>query len=365
MKKVLFLANHFITLYRFRDELIQRLVSNGYKVYLSLPEAKENKYFADMGCKIIPTDIDRRGVNPLKDIKLICDYRRIISKVNPDIILSYTIKPNIYGACVSGKLGYRQICNITGTGGMFLKKSFVSMIATFLYRYSLKKSYKVFFQNCGDRDLFVKRKMVGGNWDILPGSGVNLQRYKYLPLPETDKLKFIYIGRIMNIKGIDEYLECANRIKHLYPNTVFYIAGWIEEKNYMDTIREYSKEGIVKYLGFRKDIDELIQKCHCTILTSHGGEGVPNVLLESAACGRVCITSRVDGAKDVVDDGKTGYMFEAGNSDELVECVEKFITLDRKKRNEMGLAGRRKVESEFSRDIVTEKYLSEIESCLN
>ena len=158
-KRILFLANHFITLYSFRKEMINEMVKQGHELYLSLPKSDENKYFEDLGCHIVETEIDRRGVNPIKDLKLICFYRKMIPQVNPDIIFSYTIKPNIYGTMVSnGK--YKQVCNITGTGATFLKRTFVSTICEILYKLSIKKCYKVFFQNTGDRDFFIKEGLV-------------------------------------------------------------------------------------------------------------------------------------------------------------------------------------------------------------
>jgi len=361
MKKILFLANHFITLYSFRKELITKLVNDGHDVYLSLPESEDNKYFADMGCKIVPTEIDRRGVNPVKDMKLISFYRKMIPEVKPDIIFSYTIKPNIYGAIASnGK--YRQVCNVTGTGATFLKKSLVSEIAKLLYRISFRRCYKVLFQNRGDRDFFIKNKLVSDNYDLIPGSGCNLEEHVYTAMPDADVIRFIFIGRVMKLKGIDEYLSAAKLIKQKYPNTEFLIAGWNEEEEYKTIVGEYHSEGIVNYIGFRKDIGEWIKKSHCTVLPSHGGEGVPNVLLESAATGRVCIGSKISGTMDVIEDGKTGFLFETGNSESLAQMMEKVILLSEEERIDMGLSGRVKVEKEFDRQIVIEKYLSELEN---
>ena len=164
----------------------------------------------------------------------------------------------------------------------------------------------------------------------------------------------------MKLKGIDEYLKCAEIIKAKYPNVEFLIAGWNEEETYVDIVRQYEERGLVKYIGFRKDIDEWIGRCHCTILPSHGGEGVPNVLLESAATGRVCIASRIAGSSDVVVDGETGYLFEAGNADALIEKVEQFLTLSEEQRAEMGKRGRERVEKEFDRNIVINAYLAEL-----
>ena len=357
--KVLFLAQHFITLYSFRNELIQRLVNEGYDVYLSLPESEDNKHFLDMRCHIVSTRIDRRGVNPIKDLELINFYRKMIPQVNPDIIFSYTIKPNIYGCLVTNHTKYRQICNITGTGATFLENNLISKICKCLYKMFVKHCYKVFFQNSGDREMFIKNGLVGDNWDMLPGSGVNLQQFTVAPLPDKNEVNFIFIGRVMKVKGIDEFLEAAKRTKEKYPNANFYIAGFIEEGEYKEKVASYSNA--VVPLGFVKDIKEEIKKCHCTILPSLGGEGVPNVLLESAAMGRICIGSRIPGTKDVIEDGKTGYLFEAGNVVGLVKAIEKVMELTTEERIAMGLAGRTKVEHNFNREIVVQKYMDEVE----
>ena len=364
-KRILFLAQHFITLYSFRSELIERLCKEGHDVYLSLPVSDNNKYFEKLGCKIVPTEIDRRGVNPVKDLKLIAFYKKMIPKIDPDIIFSYTIKPNVYGTIATNgkkrKNGqpFRQVCNVTGTGGTFFEDNLVAKICRILYRHSVRKCYKVFFQNMADRDMFIKNGMVKDNWDMLPGSGVNLEQFKLSPLPEGETVNFIFIGRVMKLKGIDEFLEAAKRTKEKYPNTNFFIAGCIEERKYKDKVASYGDAVIP--LGFVKDIVVEIKKCHCTILPSHGGEGVPNVLLESAAMGRICIGSRIPGTEDVIDDEKTGYLFETGNVESLLAAIDKVMLLNSISRRAMGLAGRAKVEKEFNREIVIQKYMNEIE----
>lgn len=361
-KRILFLANHFITLYSFRKEVINAMVRQGHELYLSLPKSDENKYFEGLGCHIIETEIDRRGVNPIKDIRLILFYKKMIPQVNPDIIFSYTIKPNIYGTLVSnGK--YRQVCNITGTGATFLKRSLVSSICEVLYKLSIKRCYKVFFQNTGDRDFFIKERLVKNNYAMLPGSGCNLQQHIFKPLPEGNEIRFIFIGRVMKLKGIDQYLQAAEIIRKKYPNTKFFIAGWNEQPDYMRLVEEAQKAGWVEYIGFRKDIDQWIEKCHCTILPSHGGEGVPNVLLESAATGRICIGSKINGTMDVIENGKNGYLFNTGDGMDLARQIEKFILLSPEKRSAMGKAGREKVEHEFDRRIVINAYMNEVDNC--
>lgn len=358
-KKILFLANHFITLFSFRKELIGKLVHDGYEVYLSIPEDKDH-YFENLGCHVILTEIDRRGVNLKNDIKLIAFYKKIILQINPDIIFSYTIKPNIYGCLASGKK-FKQVCNITGTGGTFLKENALAKICKVLYRCSIRKCYKVFFQNKGDRDYFIKNNLVYNNYEMLPGSGCNLEEYPYQTMPDDEVTRFIFIGRVMKLKGIDEYLEAAQIIKAKYPNTEFLIAGWNEETKYKKIVADYQSRNIVDYIGFRNDIGVWIRKCHCTVLPSHGGEGIPNVLLESAASGRACIGSKISGTIDVIDDGKTGYLFEPGSAISLAQQIERFLNLSAKEKAAMGRAARRKVETEFDRQIVIEAYMKEIE----
>lgn len=364
-KRVLFLAQHFITLYSFRRELIERLCKEGHEVFLSLPDSEENEYFIDLGCKIIPTKVDRRGINPINDFKLILFYKKIIPQIDPDVIFSYTIKPNVYGSMVTNRVKrkngkkYKQVCNITGTGGTFLTNNIVARICRILYRLSVKKCYKVYFQNSGDRDMFVSRKMICDNWDMLPGSGVNITQFNVLPLPEDDAINFIFIGRVMKLKGIDEYLEAAKRIRNEFSNVHFYIAGFIEEGDYKERIASYGDA--VTPLGFIKDIGSEISKCHCTVLPSHGGEGVPNVLLESAAMGRICIGSRIPGTEDVIEDGKTGYLFTVGDVDELADAIKKVVNMSSEERTKMGIEGRIKVEKEFNREIVIQKYIEEVE----
>lgn len=357
--KILFLSNHFITLYSFRKELINELSKN-HEVFISAPKDDRNEYFINLGCKMIDTPIERHGMNPLKDLKIITTYKKIIKDIKPDIIFSYTIKPNIYGAIASNSLKYKQVANITGTGGTFLKKSLASYISKFLYRISIKKTYKVFFQNDGDLEYFKKNKMIKDNYALLPGSGVNLEQHTVKGYPDDNKINFIFIGRVMGIKGIMQYLDCAKYIKEKYPDTEFYIAGFVDDEKYDTVIKEYHEKNIINYLGFQDNISEWIEKCHCTILPSIGGEGVPNVLLESAATGRVCIGSRIPGTDRVIDDGVTGYLFEKGNSKELIQKVENFLNLSHEEKKNMGLKGRQKVEKEFDRQIVVKAYLDEL-----
>ncbi|WP_211274497.1 glycosyltransferase family 4 protein [Paenibacillus oryzae] len=362
MSKIMILSNHFITLYNFRRELIKRLIEEGNEVIISMPNFIENKYFIEMGCKIYNTDVDRRGINPIKDAYQLIRYLVLIKKINPDIILSYTIKPNIYGGIASRITRKKQISNITGTGATFLSDNFINKIAKIMYKFSLKNSYKVLFQNNGDKDFFISQKIVKDNYRVIPGSGVNLSDYQLTPLPSIEnEINFIFIGRVMKIKGIEEYLNCALNLKKTYPKANFYIAGFIEESQYSQIINDYHVKGIVQYIGFQKNIKQWIEKCHCTILPSHGGEGVPNALLESAAMGRICVASNIHGSREVIDDNKTGFLFEARNADDLFKKIQMLIELDSSSLAAMGRLAREKMEQQFDRQIIINTYLNEID----
>ena len=360
-KTVLFLSNHFITLYNFRRELIARLLQRGHRVVLAMPEMEENQYFRDLGCEIIPTPMSRRGMNPRQDLHLLRQYRAIMRQVKPDVIFSYTIKPNVYGCMASNALGLRQVCNITGTGATFIHGGLLAAVVHTLYRMSLPRCYKVFFQNSGDRDYFQAHRMVRGNWELLPGSGVNLEQHALTPMPDDREIRFIYIGRVMAVKGIEQYLDAAKAIRAAHPETRFYMAGFIEEERYRPVIEQYQAEGVVDFLDFQKDIDRWIRHCHCTVLPSMGGEGVPNVLLESAATGRVCIASDINGCREAVSDGVTGWLFPAGDSAALIDRCERLLALSAQERAQMGLRGREKMEREFDREIVISRYIREAE----
>lgn len=361
-KTVLFLSNHFITLYAFRRELIERLLAHGHRVVLSMPADEQNAYFRNLGCEIIDTPMSRRGLNPVEDLKLLRRYKKIMLAVQPDIIFSYTSKPDIYGSMASNALGFKQVCNITGRGNALAYDNLLAATVRALYRASIRNCYKVFFQNADDRDYFLRHGIVKENWALIPGSGVNLKQHTLAPMPDDGEIRFLYVGRIMRVKGIDQLLDCAVAVRRRHPNTRFYLAGWIEQDEYKDRLARYQEQGYIEYLGFQKDVDNWIRRCHCTVLPSHGGEGVPNAVLESAAAGRACIVSDVPGSRDAVEDGVTGYLFEAGSSAALIEKAERFLALTKEERERMGLAGHEKAAREFDRELVIDAYLREVEA---
>jgi len=358
MRKVLILVNHDVVIYNFRKELVERLLKDGYDVFISSPYGERIDELKKMGCKYIEADISRHGTNVIDELKLLLYYKKLMKQIKPDVVLSYTIKPNIYGgmACRFSNIPY--IANITGLGTAVENEGIMQKVSVVLYKIAFKKINCLFFQNTENQQFFLYKNIVVDKHRLIPGSGVNLEHFNLMDYPPDETIDFVYISRIMKEKGIDQYLEAAECIRGKYPNTRFHILGFCEEA-YEDQLKVM--KGIVEYHGMQRDIRVFLEKCHCTIHPTYYPEGMSNVLLESAACGRPLITTNRSGCREIVDDGVNGFIIEQQNSQDLIEKIEKFIGLSYEEKRNMGLAGRAKVEREFDRRIVVEAYAEEIE----
>ena len=364
MRKVLILTNSINGIYNFRRELIEELINKGYNVIISSPRDIRCSYFKKIGCQLVETSINRRGTNPIADFKLIINYYRLVKKVKPDVVLTYTIKPNIYGGVVCRVLGIPYLTNITGLGTAVENRGFLQYITVFLYRIALKRAKCVFCQNKENLDFMVKNSIIANRYKLVPGSGVNLEYYRLMEYPDDSTIHFLFISRIIKEKGIDQYLEAAKYIKKRYPNTTFHIIGSCEQ-DYVEKLNDMERKGIIIYHGRQNDIRKFHKISHCTIHPTYYPEGMSNVLLESAACGRPVITTNRSGCKEIVDDGINGYLVKQKDSQDLIKKIEKFISLDNGTRKNMGIAAREKVESGFDRNIVVKAYMQEIENCVN
>lgn len=359
MKTVLFLVNHDVVIYNFRKELVERLLQDGFKVYISSPYGERIDDLIAMGCEFIDTPIDRHGTNIIDDYKLILRYKRIIKDIRPDVVLTYTIKPNIYGGIACKSLNTPYIANITGLGTAVENGGIMQKFTTLLYKIAFGRVRCVFFQNTENQQFFIDKKIAINRHKLIPGSGVNLEHFHVLEYPPDDTVEFVFISRIMKQKGIDQYLEAAEHIRGKYPNSRFHICGFCEEE-YEDKLKDMQKRGIIIYHGMLRDIRDILRRTHCTIHPTYYPEGMSNVLLESAACGRPIITTNRSGCREIVDDGINGYIVEQQDSQDLIEKIEKFIALSHEDKKNMGLMGRTKVEKEFDRQIVIDKYLKEL-----
>ena len=363
--KILVLTNSAGGLYHFRSELLETLLGEGYDVFFCVPDIQDAMFvqlLETVGCTYIHTPMSRSGVNPLDDIRLARQYQKVVKEVRPDVILSYTIKPNLYGSFVAARARIPIIMNITGLGSA-LQTGKLKSLVTRMYRYAGKHAAVVFFENKANMDWFLTNRLVAPEKTrLIPGSGVNLEKFRPLPKINDDGVvRFLFIGRIMRDKGIEEYLAAAARIRRQHPDTEFQIVGSYEEERYREWLEGNDD---VRYLGRSDDVREQIREVDCIVHPSYH-EGMSNVLLEGAAMGKPLIASNIPGCREVIDDGVNGFVFEPRCVDDLVDKLERFLSMDRNKWVNMGMKSREKVEREFDRNLVVNAYLEAIEEILS
>ena len=362
---IVVLANSLGGLFSFRKEIVKTLIDKGYYITIVAPPCNDSKgdYFREIGCHVENVNIDRRGTNPLKDLMLIWHYFQVMRMYRPLAVLTYTIKPNVYGGIISRLFHVPQIANITGLGTAIENPGPLQGFATFMYRWGLKKTRRVFCQNQLILD-FCRKKNIGKERVLIPGSGVNLEWHTFQNYPRVGStMKFNFIGRVMRDKGIEEFFEMAKVIRQKYPQTEFHILGRCEE-SYEEQLKELQEKGIVIWDGSVPDVRPFIKDSWATIHPSYH-EGMANVLLETCAAGRPVIACNINGCKEAIDDGINGYVCKVKSVSDLMEKVERFILLPYEQKVQMGLAARNKVEREFDRSLVINAYLEEIMKCTN
>lgn len=358
MMRVMILANFDVGLYQFRRELIEELLKEN-EVIVSLPYGELVEPLKEIGCRFIDTPLERRGMNPLKDIKLYKEYKRLLKAERPDLVITYTIKPNVYGGCACRRLGIPYVANITGLGTAFQNEGILKKLVTAMYKFGLKKAKVVFFENEENRQIFVDEGIVKERvTHRLNGAGVNLEKYRVTEYPQGDKIKFLFMGRVMAEKGIDELFAAMQKLIADGVNCELDVLGGYEE-NYKEKIEKYEMEGWLKYHGFQNDVKPFIEASHCFVLPSWH-EGMANTNLESAASGRPVITSNIHGCLEAVEDGVTGYLCEKQNIDDLYRVMKKMCGLSWSERRIMGLAGRKRMEDVFDK----RKVVRETIKCL-
>ena len=345
--KVMILANNDVGLYQFRKELIEELLKE-HEVIISLPYGDFVKPLEDIGSKFIDTPVDRRGINPIKDLRLFFKYWKILKQEKPDLVITYTIKPNVYGGCACRLMKIPYAVNITGLGTAFENGGMLKKIVTVMNRVSCKKAKVVFFENEGNRQSFIKERIVKeSHTHRLNGAGVNLEKYQIAPYPGGEKVKFLFMGRIMAEKGIDELFEAMLHLVSDGINCELNLLGFYEE-NYKEKIEKYEAEGWLHYYGYQKDVRPYIEESHCFVLPSWH-EGMANTNLECAAMGRPVITSNIHGCLEAIEDGVSGYLCQRQNADDLYRVMKSFSELSYNQQKAMGLAGRKHMEEVFDK----------------
>lgn len=364
-KRILIICNCSSGLNDFRGMLIDELIALNDKVYAIVPPSDlEEELFAEeqlvaRGCELVSIPIDRRGINPLADIKLFSNYRKEISKIKPDLVITYTIKPNVYGgvACRLAKIPYAV--NITGLGTAFENDGLLKKIVTIMNKVACKNAKVVFFENEENRQIFIKERIVReSQTHRLNGAGVNLDKYQVTEYPKGEKIKFLFMGRVMAEKGIDELFEAMKKLIADGVNCELHVLGGYEE-DYKVKIQECENEGWLHYHGYQKDVRPFIKECHCFVLPSWH-EGMANTNLESAASGRPVITSNIPGCLEAVVEGKTGFLVERKNADDLYRVMKKFTELSYEEQKTMGLAGRKHMEETFDKKKVVAETIGSL-----
>lgn len=364
--RILIVANDSSGLQNFRGMLIEQIIKRGHKVAAILPKSDDQfqieaeNQLKKIGCRIYHVAMERRSMNPMKDLKLIMSYKACLKRLNPDLVLTYTIKPNIYMGflCAVRKISYAA--NITGLGSAFQRGELFSEGISLLYRIALNKAKVVFFENQGNLQHMVKKGIVKEKKAcLLNGAGVDTEKFSYMEYPENDKeVEFLFIGRVMREKGIEELLLAMKKLINEGEKCKLSILGILEE-DYLEKIRKYEKEGWLNYYGLQKDIRPYIKKSHCFVLPSWH-EGMANTNLENASSGRPIITSNIHGCMEAVEDGISGYLCESKNVESLYKAIMKFVNLPYEEKKQMGIEGRKLVEKKFDKIQVVNKTMDNL-----
>ena len=357
-KKLMVITNHSYMLWQFRRELIGKLMED-YDVIISTPFVGHEDDFAAMGCTMIETDVDRRGINPKTDMKLYLTYRRLLKEHHPDMVVTYSIKPNVYAGYACRQMRIPYCVNVQGLGTAFQKKGLREIVIR-MYKTALKKAKTVYFENKGNAKVFLQEQIIRREqMCLLKGAGVNLKYYTYQKYPENDKVHFLYLGRIMKEKGMDELFYAAKELQRKEVPFVLDLVGFFEDE-YKEKIDKLVDAKIAVFHGFQEDPRPYYAMADCVVLPSYH-EGMSNVLLEAAATGRPVITSNIPGCKEAVDDGKSGLLCEAEDWNDLYRKMSKIARMSRIEREAMGVCGRDKMAREFDKDKVVKKTIQGIE----
>jgi len=367
-KRVLLLASLANSLIRFRGDFIKSLIKNGFDVYTAAPgySEKHHQQIVDMGAIPIEFNLQRTGLNPIKDFKTILELKSILKDNKIDLVFPYTVKPVIYGSMAANMSKVPVISLITGLGyafsGLTTKARLLQRFNETLYKLSIRKNKVIVFQNKDDYQLLLDRKVISKNQKVnfVSGSGVNLAQFKFKEKNATDKVSFLLIARLIKEKGIGLYMEAAKILKKKYPNAEFHLIGQLESSpTAIDEaqLNDYHQKNIIRYHGFQRNIEEHLHKRDVFVLPSYYREGLPRTNLEACACGNPIITTDSVGCREAVRDGENGFLIEPQNLSALVKAMEFFIA-NPDKIKEMGIKSRKYAEERFDVDIINKDLIS-------
>lgn len=364
-RRVVLVANSTWNIVNFREGLIGAVREAGYEPVVIAPDdpgAKDR--MAALGAERYEVRLDRGGLNPFADLRLLLSYRKLLGELRPAAFLGFTIKPNIYGTLAAKSLKIPAIPNVSGLGTAFIGGGPLERIVAGLYRVAFRGLRSVFFQNPDDQALFIERRIIRADQaKLIPGSGIDLDRYRPVPIPDGP-FTFLLIARLLGDKGVREYVAAAKLLRPTMPGVRFQLLGPLDEQNRTAIARaeldEWVADGSIEYLGPAEDIRPAIAQASAVVLPSYR-EGMPRSLLEAAAMGRPLVATDVPGCRHLVDEGVTGFLCEAKNAASLANALQKMIHASPAERQAMGETARKRVQAEFSESLVIRAYLDALE----
>lgn len=353
---------------QFRKNLLQALLDDGHRVIALAPFDHATDALRDMGLEVVDLPMDSKGMSPLRDLKLLWEFSKAFKVLKPDLILSFTIKNNIYGALAAKSQNLPFFPNITGLGTAFLSGSFLAGVARYLYRRAFAAVPVVYFQNTDDAGEFLAKGLVRRDQvRHVPGSGIDVERFASSSLVDEPVI-FLQVGRLLTDKGVREFAEAARIVKETHQEAVFQLLGGFAHSNSSALpeaeLKAWVSDGVIDYLGETSDVVPFIHSANVIVLASYR-EGLPRTLLEGAALGRPLIATDVPGCRSVIEVGVNGYLAEVKSGKALAAVMIKMIEVGSEGRAEMGRAARKTAQDRFDVSLVIEAYRKDIRAVLD
>lgn len=359
-KKIILLSNSKRELKVFRESIINYLAANDFKIYIVVPDDNTEPI---ENIEYIYYKLDRKSYNIFKQFSTYLHLKKIFNNINPDLIISYTILPNIFGSLIASKLNLKIINAITGLGSLFLTKSLLNPFIKLIYKKTLSLSNSVIVLNESDKIFLINNNFIELNKTILiNGEGVDTNFYKPSKQIDENSFKFLFIGRLIKEKGIFEYISSANNFvkDQNISNFKFSILGDFDGGNRTALTRDEFYKLIeanmhIEYLGYKADIRDVIANADCIVLPSYR-EGLSRVLLEAASMSKPIVTSDVPGCKDVVIDGYNGFLCKPNDQQDLFNVLLKMYNTKKEQRITMGENSRKYIIDKFSSEIINKEF---------
>ena len=362
--KILLTVNTAWNIANFRLNLIKSFQDECWEVITAAPEDDYAEILRLRGIRFYPIPIQNMGTNPFEDLKLCFTYWKLFKRERPDVLLSFTVKPNIYAGLAAKILVIPYFPNVAGLGTAFIKTNWITWIVKKLYRFALSGANTVFFQNIDDQSLFIQQSLVApSKVQLLPGSGVDTTRFLPRQTPRSDNFTFLLPSRLLWDKGVGEFIEAAQMLRAKCKKARFQLLGFLGIENRSaiseEQVQHWVDMGIVEYLGSTDDVRPYLAMADCVVLPSYR-EGTPRALLEAAAMARPIITTDTVGCREVVDEGVNGYLCQPRDAKDLADKMVRVLQLNAQELEKMGLRGRDKMLREFDEQIVIERYMKVI-----